>query len=167
MSDLLRLFRIVQWRQLKGVTGFFFRHPFLFLSALPATLQCVSICDRLFGKTHHKDNKANAFRHALWNMLLVRNALKTGSSPKAAAGWAKELTDWHEDFSPNRELARAMDLHNNNTGRVLYREKFGIKQVKNQQITQALLPLLEDAVILKDPELITEHNPLQLVYLNT
>lgn len=34
--------------------------------------------------------------------------------------WTKEITDWHEDFSPNKELARAMDLHNNFIGRELF-----------------------------------------------
>lgn len=167
MNGPLRLLRIVEWRQLKGVAGFFFRHPILFLSALPATWQCVSICDHKFGKTHHKDNKANAFRHALWNMLLVRNALLCGSTPVAAEAWAKQLTDWHEDFSPNRDLARAMDLHNNQLGRLLYHKKFGKKGVKNQQITQALLPLLEEAEKLEDSQKTMKHNPLQLLYLNT
>ncbi|THD69416.1 hypothetical protein E7Z59_03560 [Robertkochia marina] len=167
MNAPLKLLRIIQWRQLKGVAGFFFRHPILFLSALPATWQCVSICDRKFGNTHHKDNKANAFRHALWNMLLVRNALLCCSNSMTSEAWAKELTDWHEDFSPNRDLARAMDLHNNQTGRLLYREKFGKKPVKNQQITQALLPLLKDAKKLKDSQMTMNHAPLQLLYLNT
>ena len=34
--------------------------------------------------------------------------------------WTKEITDWHEDFSPNLALARAMDLHNNYIGRELF-----------------------------------------------
>lgn len=37
-----------------------------------------------------------------------------------AIHWAKLITDWHEDFSPNDDLARAMDLHNNKMGRNLF-----------------------------------------------
>ena len=165
MNGPLRLLKIVQWKQLKGVIGFFFRHPFLLLSALPATWQCVGICDHLFGNTHHKHNKANAFRHALWNMLLMRNALKTGSSLEDATKWAQEFTDWHEDFSPNKEPARSMDFHNNAVGRLLYREKFNMKRVKNIQITQALLPLLEKAVLTENIEEVRSTPPTRLVFL--
>ncbi len=97
---------------------------------------------------------------------LIGGSVALGLKEKAEA-WAKELTDWHEDFSPNRDLARVMDLHNNQTGRLLYREKFGKKPVKNEQITQALLPLLKDAKKLTDPQMTMNHAPLQLLYLNT
>ena len=165
MNGPLKLLRIVQWKQLKGVSGLFFRHPLLFISALPATWQCIEICDKLFGKAHHKHNKANAFRHALWNMMLIKFALRSGSSLKNAKIWAKKITDWHEDFSPNSREARAMDLHNNHAGRALYEINFGKKQVKNTQITQALLPLLNQAVIFKTTEDLKSIDHFQLVYL--
>ncbi|MBP2834160.1 hypothetical protein J8281_18325 [Aquimarina sp. U1-2] len=37
-----------------------------------------------------------------------------------AVDWAKQVTDLHEDLSPNSELERAMDLHNNKIGRDLF-----------------------------------------------
>ena len=37
--------------------------------------------------------------------------------------WAKKITDWHEDFSPNHLLAKQMDYHNNAVGRKLFLEQ--------------------------------------------
>lgn len=34
------------------------------------------ICDDLFDRSHHKSNKANAFRHALWNILICQKNQK-------------------------------------------------------------------------------------------
>ena len=164
MEGALKLLKILEWRQIKGVIGFFFRHPFLFTSAIPATWECVAICDQLFGKTHHKNNKANAFRHALWNMMLTRNALRFERDPDKALGWAKIITDWHEDFSPNDPLARSMDLHNNDTGRRLYRLKFADKRANNTQLTQALVPLLEKAVKIEHPNQVRDHHS-RLVFI--
>lgn len=48
-------------------------------------------------------------------------------SSDAAINWAKKFTDWHEDFSPNEGLARAMDLHNNKMGRDFFKDNLGIK----------------------------------------
>lgn len=152
MKDRLRLLQIIEWRQLKGVARFFFRHPLLFSSAVLATTKCLAISHDLFGNTHHKDNKANAFRHALWNMLLVRYAMVFENDVKQAVRWARKLTDWHEDFSPNDPLARTMDLHNNRIGRDLYTRKFACKSPGSAQLTQALLPLLDSAIKMRFPQ---------------
>lgn len=166
MNGPLRILQSLKWKQLKGVFGFFVRHPFLFCSALPATWQCIAICDRHFGKSHHRDNQANAFRHALWNMLLIKYAMTTGTTYPKADRWAKAFTDWHEDFSPNPETARAMDLHNNQAGRRLYEDHFKKNRVKNTQITQALLPLLKDAVRINTVSDLSQIHTNRLVYLN-
>tara|TARA_R110002051_G_scaffold4229_2_gene22642 strand:+ start:37353 stop:37814 length:462 start_codon:yes stop_codon:yes gene_type:complete len=95
------------------------RHPLFVIPTLQATRKCVAICDTHFGKAHHRNGPANAFRHALWNMMIVQKSVFSGRDFKEAMVWAKTITNWHEDFSPNRPLARAMDIHNNKAGRDL------------------------------------------------
>ncbi len=73
-----------------------------------------------YGKLHHLSNPANAFRHALWVILIAKRCLKWKKDEKKAINWAKQFTDWHEDFSPNEALERAMDLHNNSIGVFLF-----------------------------------------------
>lgn len=36
--------------------------------------------------------------------------------------WAKLITDWHEEFSPNELIAKEMDYHNNRIGREVFRK---------------------------------------------
>lgn len=145
MKGAIRLIKILNWKQIKGVAGFFFSHPLLFLTSVSATANCLRICDRIFGKAHHLDSRANAFRHALWNMMIMRNARVLEKDCNKVLQWTENLTDWHEAFSPNRELAKTMDLHNNATGRAVFMQNFREKKVKNTQLTQALLPLLKSA----------------------
>ena len=85
-----------------------------------ATSRTLKIVQEKFPGIHGKDNSANAFRHALWNYLIAVRCLKSGGNMNAIISWTKEITDWHEDFSPNKPLARAMDLHNNQIGRALF-----------------------------------------------
>jgi len=81
-----------------------------------ATKRCMNIAYEEFGSKHHLGNPANAFRHALWVILITKSCLKWSNSEEKAKTWAKKFTDWHEDFSPNERLERAMDLHNNAVG---------------------------------------------------
>lgn len=147
MKQVLQLLRDLNGRKMKGAARLFTRHPLLFCTAIPATHRCISICNKLFGKAHHKNNKTNAFRHALWNMLLMSYASGIVKTIEEAAKWAEVLTCWHEDeFSPNLPLPRAMDLHNNRIGRELFAREFKNQSPDTEQITQALLPLLDQAV---------------------
>lgn len=151
MEGRLQLVRIPNWKHIKGAARFFTRHPLLFGSALIATSTCMAICNAHFGDAHHRNNRANAFRHALWNMLLLRNALKYVQHSEKAYNWAETLTNWHEEANPNPPLAKAMDLHNNRIGRELFRQKFENEVPHNDQLTQALLPLLDQAVKITSP----------------
>jgi len=47
----------------------FMRHPFNLIPTFLATYQCVEISNEHYGTLHHKNNKTNAFRHALWTPL--------------------------------------------------------------------------------------------------
>ena len=82
-----------------------------------------------------KDNAANAFRHALWNMLIASKCFQIEGNLKLVLSWTKRVTDWHENFSPNAPLSRAMDLHNNQFGRELFRECQG----KDEEVLVTML----------------------------
>ena len=87
-----------------------------------ATRDCMNIAQQEYGSKHHLSNPANAFRHALWVILIIRKCLKWRNNEEKAISWAKKFTDWHEKFSPNEALEEAMDLHNNQVGIALYEE---------------------------------------------
>lgn len=92
------------------------------IPTIRATQKTIAISDELYGDKHHQNGPENGFRHAIWNILIVQYCVERGRSLDASIAWAKLITDWHEDFSPNEPLARAMDLHNNQLGRDLIEE---------------------------------------------
>jgi len=115
--SVIRRIKSLNTRQLFSLLGLGVPYPLYILPTIKATQDCVRICNQHFGNTHHINTPANAFRHALWNILIIKyNQKKT--LVKASA-WAKRFTDWHEEFAPNAPLDKAMDLHNNAIGRKL------------------------------------------------
>jgi hypothetical protein len=107
----------MDFRQLWSLFLLSLKHPRFVIPTIRGTRECVRICDARYGDEHHRNGTANAFRHALWNILIVQKSVLSGSDLKKALVWSKTITDWHEDFSPNTPLARAMDFHNNQIGR--------------------------------------------------
>ncbi len=92
-------------------------NPLLLYPTLKATRRSMAICDLHYGDAHHKNGKANAFRHALWNILICDTTFRVTKSKKKSIDWAKRITDLHEKLAPNKPVATAMDLHNNEIGR--------------------------------------------------
>ncbi len=121
----------------------------------------MQVCDKLYGKIHHKNGKANAFRHALWNVLICEKTLKFTKNDQKSAKWAKKVTDLHEKLAKNDILDTEMDFHNNEIGRRL----FLAKKDQNESISnEFLLKMLENAqkvVKIEDFEKIDN----QLVYI--
>ncbi|MGS2762555.1 DUF6973 domain-containing protein [Sinomicrobium sp. M5D2P9] len=95
----------------------FAKHPLMLIPTAKATTNSLRISGDLFPKKHRGNGRANAFRHALWNILIAREAMKWNKNREKSLEWAKTITDWHEEFAPNKELAKIMDLHNNVIGR--------------------------------------------------
>lgn len=91
--------------------------PLLIVPTIKATRQTFSITNRLYGKAQQGSGRANAFRHACWNALIMLYCHGTGLDPQKSAAWAKKVTDLHENLVVNHELDRQMDLHNNAVGR--------------------------------------------------
>jgi hypothetical protein len=110
----------LNWRQIKSLLLLFFKKPLFVYPTIKATILTYSISEKRYPKGHQKNGRANAFRHCLWNVLICFYCYKWNSKTKVVVSWAKLVTDWHEKFSPNRPLDKAMDLHNNRLGRNLF-----------------------------------------------
>ena len=151
----------VRFRQLKCLLLFLFKHPFFLIYTVKATFDVLRISQKEFPNTHGFNNKANAFRHALWNIFIAKQCTLFSRKNHKIISWTKEFTDWHEDFSPNEELARVMDLHNNCIGRELFLKT--PKSTQNQWVI-LLKKELEYAVQIVSVEDVVNY-PRQLVYL--
>lgn len=119
--------------------------PEYFFPTHRATLKTVQICDDIFGKAHHKNNVTNAFRHALWNILIAKKCFKKNSSIEKSVEWAKTITDLHEKLAPNSKLEMNMDMHNNEFGRTLFAEK-QLQKIDEEEIIVVLKEKMDTAV---------------------
>ena len=156
-----KLIKGLNFRQLKSLLILFFKHPFFMVSTVKATINVMKIAQKEFPNVHGQLNKANAFRHALWNVFIAIECSRFSKNIDAILQWAKEFTDWHEEFAPNEELAKTMDLHNNLIGRELYRKSEG--KDKNQWIGLMKGELLNAVQIVSVTDV--ANYPNQLVYL--
>ena len=107
----------LKFSQVWHLFTWFLRHPIFMLASVIATFYTLKIAQREFPDIHDQHNRANAFRHALWNFLIANQCSIFSSDLNKILDWAKKITDWHEEFSPNKEMAKLMDLHNNAIGR--------------------------------------------------
>jgi sialic acid synthase SpsE len=97
------------------------------------------LCDELFGHAHHRSNKENAFRHALWNILICHNTLKKSINEEKSMVWTRKVTDLYEKVTDNDEMEKAMDLHNNNVGLNLFSSVFNKKEAEIINILQNMM----------------------------
>ncbi len=110
----------IKAKQLFGFFRFFIKNPFFTVATFFATLRTYAISEKKFPKIHGRHNKPNAFRHALWNILIAHGCFRFSKNENKVSLWAKDITDWHEDLFINDPLHREMDLHNNKIGRDLF-----------------------------------------------
>ncbi len=138
------------FKQLWSLFWLSVRHPRFVIPTIRGTRKTVAICNDLYGKRQHLNGPENAFRHALWNMIIVHLSVQRGIPLQRSLAWTKSFTDWHEDFSPNAPLERAMDLHNNRVGRDLITSLCG--QDEEQLVAQLLemVPLSRKCTSLKE-----------------
>lgn len=141
----------------------FIVNPLYFFPTHRATLKTVQMCDKLFGKAHHKNNVTNAFRHALWNILIAKNIYQKNNSVEKSVEWAKKVTDLHEKLAPNAELEMIMDLHNNEVGRNIFAEKQMQNNDENEIISE-LKEKMKSAVKVSSIDEM-EENKREFVYL--
>ncbi|TRZ45955.1 DUF6973 domain-containing protein [Robertkochia solimangrovi] len=143
---LSELIRSLDFSQLLSLNKYFLSNPLFFIATITATKSCMLICNDQFGDTHHQNNQANAFRHAFWNAMIIRQCLKYTSKVENAMSWSKKITDWHEEFSPNERLARVMDLHNNAVGRTFYLNTFGNSRPELSEMTISYRKLADHSI---------------------
>lgn len=91
-------------------------HPLFSLMGLYATLKSFALAQKYYPKTHSNNGEGNAFRHALWNCLILMYCCKI-SSPRKSLDFCEKMTTMHEKLFPNQPLETKMDLHNNQIGR--------------------------------------------------
>lgn len=155
------LFRRLNYRQLLGLLGMFIKNPVYAIPTVIASNKCMAISQKEYGSKHHLSNPANAFRHALWVILIAKKCMIWKNDEERAMAWAKKFTDWHEDFSPNKALERAMDLHNNQMGAIYFE---AVKYKKKVEIITFLRQKASEAQKISAVE-DTKKYPNKLVYI--
>jgi hypothetical protein len=131
------------------------------LASVIATFHTLKIAQREFRDIHDQHNKANAFRHALWNFLIANQCSRFSSNLYTILDWTKKITDWHEEFSPNKEMAKLMDLHNNAIGRKRFSD---LGKKPRNEIVKILTKELTGAILMKNKSDFQNFKN-QLVYL--
>lgn len=140
---------------MKKLLGLTLPHPLFSLMGFYATLRSFSLAQKHFPKTHSNNGIGNAFRHSLWNCLILMYCCKI-SSPQKALDYCKKMTDLHEELFPNEPLETKMDLHNNQVGINLFMEllpgihrqffetSFFVEKLIQKTKTAKILEKLED-----------------------
>ena len=126
-----------------------------------ATKECMQVSSEHFGRKHYQNGQANAFRHALWNVLIAKNCLTKKREMEKVLSWTKSITDWHEEAFFSKNLTMKMDFHNNAVGRWLFETN---ANWSSKQFVSSLLALALKAVqITKESNIESYEN--QLVYI--
>ncbi|MDT0555502.1 DUF6973 domain-containing protein [Patiriisocius hiemis] len=147
-------------RQLSKLAFLFIQNPLKIIPTLKATKHTIKLCDTLYGKSHHRSTKANAFRHAYWNIQICLKTQKITKNEQKSIDFAKKLTDLYEKVTQNEPLDEAMDLHNNKIGRDNYLQ---VLDKSEQKIIDFVQKLAERAQKVSNLEEMKEID--NLVYL--
>ena len=164
MTTIFKAILQLDFKRLVKLLGLLLRHPLFAFLTLVATIKTFRITNRKFPETHHKNGRGNAFRHALWCCLIMMYCCKI-SSPQKSLKWCKQITDMHEELFVNEQIARAMDLHNNQVGRGLFLQM--LPTIHRQFFERSffinpLLKLTDNAEILNNKNNISKNS---LVYI--
>lgn len=151
---LSELIKNLKWK----VVRIFVAHPLFILPTVWATVESLLLADENFEEESGGNGLANAYRHAVWNMLTALYCSKV-SSPEKSVDWAKKITDLHEELFQNQDFDREMDLHNNAVGRTLFMEIKGPKK----ELLRRLSLKIETAQSLSDVGSFRDYNS-ELVY---
>lgn len=116
------------WKQLKKLNFWqliklfrvFALRPHHIILTFDATKKAIKISDRIFPEIHHENGFPNAFRHALWNVLLCQAFYRKNKSLVKTIQRVDQITMLHENLFQNKDLEKAMDIHNNRVGQKLF-----------------------------------------------
>lgn len=129
-----------------------------------ATKMSVTLADTYFGTRHNKNTPANAFRHAVWNYLVAKRCYRSDQPMEKVLEWTRQITDLHEDLFPNAALARAMDLHNNKVGRLVFSKN---SELKEEDMIRLLLDKTEESSLIDSMEELRDLDKDQLAHIET
>lgn len=160
--NIWRHVRGLSFRQIFRLSWIALQNPLLIFPTLKATKKTMVICDRLYGKVHHKNGKANAFRHGLWNVLICNSTFRITKNKEKSKIWTQKITDLHEKLAPNEPLDTAMDLHNNEIGRQYFLK---LNTRSEEEIISFLKVHTQKAKKIKDIKTILDHKN-ELIYLS-
>ena len=149
---LLKSLRRISLKSFWSLFKLSLKNPLFIYPTLMATSECIQISTRHFGREHMKNGQANAFRHALWNFLIAHKCTKWSKNGERIEEWTKSITDWHEEAFKNRDLARLMDLHNNEVGRRVFIEN---TTARPQEVIDLLLKKSAQSVKISNKEALT------------
>lgn len=141
LSDLIRN---LKWKAVKT----FVSHPLYILPTVWATVESILLSERNFGDSPDGSGPANAYRHAVWNILTALYCSKISSAEKSLK-WAEKITNLHEELFPNDEYNRLMDLHNNKVGRNLFLKAVKSGKKSKQELLEILIKKSKSAVGLR------------------
>lgn len=166
-KELASVLNSLRFSQMKSLSQLFLVKPLWIFPTAKATATCMQMCERLFPKIHHGHGKENAFRHIMWNALLVREFYYHSSNLEKSSNFADKVTAWHENFSPNPPLEHAMDVHNNALGRIWATEWLNNKiALENDSLETLILVELSKAKQLIKPDDIKNHKGLPVYISN-
>jgi len=152
--NLLAVAKRVDFKNILKAAFIGLSRPHFILPTIKATKDCIAISTKNYGKLHHKNGPANAFRHAFWNYLIAKRCFNWQRNEEAVLVWAKKVTDWHEDSFPNKQLAKAMDLHNNEVGRFIFVKN---TEKTEQEIVELLRKMTLESIKIDEKSTLSEH----------
>ena len=152
-----KVIKNLKFKQINALFVWFLKHPIFMYATFKATFKTLKVAEKEFPKIHGGHNKANAFRHAYWNIIIAKECAKYSSDTNKVLNWTKKITDWHEEFSPNALMPKRMDLHNNEFGRKSY---LVLKNKSDLEISKVLITEIDKAIKISEVSKLEKINNL-------
>lgn len=93
------------------------KHPFSAMNLIKQKNKSFELTEKYMKYAEHTDEKSDAFRHAIWNVVMAKEGWGLKNEKIA---WANDFATAHEEGKKYDGLASEMDLHNNKVGRKYY-----------------------------------------------
>lgn len=95
------------------------KHPFSALGLLKQKEKAYLVTEEYMLFPKKTDEKSDAFRHSIWNIVMAKEGF---GNVKEKLSWAEDFATAHEAGVKYNNLPSEMDLHNNNVGRLFYKQ---------------------------------------------
>lgn len=141
--NLFKTISRLKWASIFALIKLCLNNVLMLWPTYKATKECMQISTEHFGRKHYQNGQANAFRHALWNILIAKKCIRYVKNLRSVLQWTKNITDWHEAAFFSKKLPMLMDYHNNEVGRILFSEN---ENWTKEQFMEFLLTLVPDAI---------------------